>query len=60
MCVFNDSCVFNEITCDKCPATDLCNSNGIITEEIKRLIENCIAYENKFIPSLEQRSKNDE
>lgn len=53
MCVFNESCVCNEITCDKCPATDLCNSNGAIADEIKKMISDCIAYENKFIPSLE-------
>lgn len=53
MCVFYDSCVSNEIPCDKCPATDLCNSNGVIVDEIKKVIQECIAYENKFIPSLE-------
>lgn len=53
MCVFDDSCVVNEITCDKCPATDLCNSSGEITDGIKKLIKDCINYENKFMPSLD-------
>lgn len=46
MCVFEMSEKYNEISCDKCPATDICNSNGVIIDSIKKLISDCIEYEN--------------
>lgn len=46
MCVFDFSEKYNEIKCEKCPATDICNSNGVIVDSIKKLISDCIKYEN--------------
>lgn len=46
MCVFDFSEKYNEINCDGCPASDICTSNGVIVDEIKKLISDCIKYEN--------------
>lgn len=47
MCVFEFSEKYNDIKCDDCPATGICNSNGTMVDEIKELISNCIKYENE-------------
>ena len=48
MCVFEFSEKYNEIKCDNCPATDICNSNGAIVDAIKKLVSDCIKYENEL------------
>lgn len=47
MCVFEFSENYSEIKCEKCPASDICNSNGIIVDSIKKLIMDCIKYDNE-------------
>ena len=39
---------YNEIKCDDCPATDICSSNGVIVDAIKKLVSDCIKYENEL------------
>ena len=46
MCVFEFSEKYNEIKCEECPATDICNSTGVIVDSIKKLVSDCIKYEN--------------
>ena len=48
MCVFEFSEKYNEIKCDDCPATDICSSNGVIVDAIKKLVSDCIKYENEL------------
>lgn len=49
MCVFEMSEKYSEISCDKCPAKDICNSNGAIVDLIKKLISDCIEYEKNYV-----------
>lgn len=48
MCVFEFSEKYNEIKCRSCPAADICSSNGVIVDSIKKLISDCIKYENEL------------